>query len=348
MKKRIIIILSASVILGIFSCKKSENVLPNNNPSQNKNNVPEKAKVEDFAVTDEVDDINKVPFVVYSDRDSVTFYTAPKAEAKQMKIKNSKLSNFYGFRDLDGFFELHYLIQHQPNKTIIAYVSKNDFVKDSQLSLKNNNLNEIRSSTVNGVDDFQNKSFEKFGKVSQIDEKTYHQAKSLNEKITPNPNMHFDGKAWQIGNLRVEKTARDEEAEYYHQYTGYTMGIRQEIFMEEDSYSDSKNYTGYAIDSKNEGFYYLGYPAINTTTNTVACVGKNQDVGSDFSLSMYNPNNGEMENKLYVNFTGFSISDSRSLIWVDGKTLYFKANHTNTNTRDPKHIVEYLKIELKD
>ena len=346
------ILASISLISLIVSCKK-ESASPS--AETKKDTIQQKspnlkAEISDFKEAQQVENVNDVPFEVYSKMDSVSFYTEPKADAKVLRIKNDKLNNYYGFNDLNDFFEIHYTIAYQPNKTITAYVSKKEFTKDSQLSVQGIDLNEIRSSTVKGVDDFKTKTSKSYAEVSMIDEAAYVQAqsKSLNERISPNPEVHFDGKAWSLNFLKINKKEVDEEAEYTNQYIGFSPVTQREFFVGENSYNTDKYYTAYRSSKQDEGMTFLGYPAINTTLKLLACVTSNNDVGSDFTLTRYNPKTDSFENLLYINFTNFKAVDSKSLVWVTSNTLYFKVTHLNTNTSDPAHKKEYLKIELTD
>ncbi|MDR2236683.1 MAG: hypothetical protein LBE92_11205 [Chryseobacterium sp.] len=346
------IVTGICLTLVMVSCKKDAVATPEGTPKDSVQQPVsvQKAEIADFKEAQQVDNINDVPFVLYSKTDSVSFYTEPKADARVLKIKNDKLNHYYGFKDLKDFFEIHYTIAYQPNRTITVYVSKKEFTKDSQLSLQGTDLNEIRSSTVKGVDDFKTKNSVHYATVSIIDEAAYGQVqgKSLNEKITPNPNVHFDGNAWSLNFLKISKKEVDEEAEYSNQYIGYSPVTQREFFVGENSYNSDRYYTAYRSSKQDEGTTFLGYPAVNTMLKVVASIAPNQDVGSDFTLSRYNPQTDRFENLLYINFTNFKAADSQSLIWVTSKILYFKAHHLNTNTTDPDHKTEYLKIELTD
>jgi hypothetical protein len=346
------ILAGISLISLTVSCKKEAASSPVEikKDSTQQKILNQKAEISDFKEAQQVENIHDVPFEVYSRIDSVSFYTEPKADAKVLKIKNDKLNNYYGFNDLNDFFEIHYTIAYQPNRTITAYVSKKEFTKDSQLSLQGTDINEIRSSTVKGIDDFKTKTSSTYAVISIIDEASYLQAQSesLNERISHNPNVHFDGKAWSLNFLKINQKEVDEEAEYSNQYIGFSHVTQREFFMGENNYNNDQYYTAYRSSKQDEGTAFTGYPAINTTLKLIACINPNSDVGSDFTLTHYNPQTDSFENLLYINFTNFKVADSRSLIWVTSKTLYFKANHLNTNTTDPAHKTEYLKIELTD
>lgn len=309
-----------------------------------------KAEISDFKETQQVENISDVPFIVYTKTDSVSFYTEPKADAKVLKIKNDKLNHYYGFKDLNDFFEIHYTIAYQPNKTITAYVSKKEFTKDSQLSVEGSDLNQIRSSTVKGTDDFNTKTSKTYAVVSMIDGAAYVQAKSksLNEKISANPEVHFNGKTWSLNFLKISKKEVDEEAEYSNRYIGFSPVTQREFFLGTNSYNNDRYYTAYRSSKQDDGTVFLGYPAISTTQKLIACMSSNNDVGSDFTLTRYNPETDGFENLLYINFTNFKVNDPQSLIWITSNILYVKANHVNTNISDPDHTTEYLKIELTD
>jgi len=314
------------------------------------------ADISDFDSTAQVDNVNDVAFFVYTKLDSVSLYTQPQATTKMIKIRNDKFNNYYGFEDLGDFFKLHYQIVNSPPKTIVAYVSKQEFTKDSQLSLQGIDLNVIRSSTQNGVDDHSNKSFSKMGNISFIDETTYLKAKkqTSTEALIPNPEMKFNGSAWtlasdQVKDLKVMKHLVGSEEDSQYQYIGRSWAINREIFLEQDNMTGMDHYIGYDPHTPDKTpDYFNNLPIILPSHQIVATLSTNTDLMTDFVLTGYNPQTNTLTTLLYANFVNFKVPDTSSLFWVDSQTLYFKATHSNTRTSDSNYKSEYLKLKLAE
>lgn len=312
------------------------------------------ADISDFDSTAPVDNVNEVNFFVYTKLDSVTLYTQPQAQAKSLRIVNDRFNNYYGFEDLGDFFKLHYQIKNNPPTTIVAYVSKQEFTKDSQLSLQGIDLNVIRSSAQNGVDDHTTKSFSKLGTISLIDEATYLQAKKQTntEPLIPNPEMKFDGSAWSLSSsgakdFQVVKYLVGAEENTEYTYRGRSSTINREIFLEQDHMSGMDHYVGYDPDAPDETpTYFSSPPIILPTHGLVATIRTNTDQMTDFVLTGYDHQANTLTILLYANFTNFKVPDTSSLFWVDSRTLYFKATHSNTRISDPTYKSEYLKLQL--
>lgn len=311
------------------------------------------ATISDFKTAADVDSVLDVPFSVYSKKDSVSLYVNPDLSSKYFKIENNKLNNYYGFDELDDFFVIHYQLQNDPRKTVVAYVSKKEFEKDSQLSLATVDINQIRSSAKNDVDDFKTKSFTKFGKVSLITKNVYLQGKNNISKglIKPNPKMKFDGVSWRMDSYDepfvVMKHTQNSESDFENEYVGFCARINREIFVEKDNLNKNSYYVGFDVyDRSKETVYFNGFPTLLPTERKVATINTSSDVGSDFSIISYSSEQNDFTNDLYVNFTNFKIVDSKTLFWVDKNVLYFQAVHTNTNTSGIDYKIEYLKIEL--
>lgn len=350
MKNTFLILAFASTLL--ISCKKE---IANSNVSENDTLVTSMqniAAVSDFKSAADFDNVADVPFSVYSKKDSVSLYTKADLNSKYLKIENNNFRNYYGFEEVDAFFVLHYQIQNNPRKTVVAYVSKDEFVKDSQLSLAKVNINEIRSSAINDADDFKNKSFAKMGNVSLITKNEYLQGKNnISEgEIKPNPKMKFDGVSWSMESYDepfVILKHNREDSDHDNEYLGFCARINREIFIEKDNLNNSTYYVGFDVyNREKQNVYFSGFPILLPANRKIATINSNPDVGSDFALITYDPATNDFINNLYVNFTNFKIIDSKKMFWVANNILYFEAVHTNTNTRTPDYKIEYLKLEL--
>jgi len=272
------IALLAFVLLSSCTKKETETVDRTTDSLQVKTKI--KANIADFKTTQDVDDASLVPFNLYSKKDSVLLFTEPREDAPALKIVNDKFNHYYGFKDIDGFFEMHYQLENNPRRTVLAYVLKSEFTKDSQLSLQGVNLNEMRGSTKNSTDNFTDKNFSIYGTVSLIDQETYQKAKAKNEKPHVNPAVQFDGKAWTLQNMKILKDETLEEEQIYNEYIGNLPTTELELFLQGDSYSNLKHFMAYHPSKKEEdGIYFLGMPAYLASEHLIAAVGNNSDVG---------------------------------------------------------------------
>ena len=127
----------------------------------------------DFKKIKGVDNIQEVPFQLFTKLDSVHFFVAPSNDSAYLKVQRHKLDNYYGFEESGDFYTIHFSIENNISNSIEAYVLKAEFTASFDLTLKGAKLDEIRSSTYKAIDDFDNKSFDKYGTIAEVSEQEF-------------------------------------------------------------------------------------------------------------------------------------------------------------------------------
>lgn len=316
-----------------------------------------KLTFEDFKSIKGVASVQDVPFFVYSKLDSLHFFAQPDKHAASMKVKNEVLNNYYGFKELEDFYLLHFSVENNLSQSKAVYVLKSEFTAAYKLTLAGVNLQEIRSSTLHGVDDFEIKSFTKFGHIEEISAEAF--AMASKHKITynfqKNPALKFDGKAWSKDSPKssgfriLQKEDIYEEGVVTRQYSGSFPPLNAEIFLEKLAHDQYVNYSFYDMEQRDIVFYATGFPHVHSAKQWISYIQNNSDVGSDFCIKEYTGKSLQERPLLYVNFTNFKIKDSGvKAFWTDDYTFYVEVFHINARpSLEGKQQTAYLKISLK-
>jgi hypothetical protein len=145
----------------------------------------------DFKKIKGVDNVQDVPFQLFTKLDSVQFFVTPGRDAAHMKVAYNKLDNYYGFEEFDDFYSIHYSINNNISNSIEAFVLKSEFTASFDLTLKGVDLYEIRSSTLKETKDFKNKSFSQYGTITEVSEQEFKMASSnkIDEVLVKNPQV---------------------------------------------------------------------------------------------------------------------------------------------------------------
>lgn len=315
------------------------------------------ASFADFKKIKGVDNVQEVPFQLFTKLDSVRFFLAPNKDSAFMKVPYRKLDNYYGFEELDDFYSIHYSIENNISNSIEAFVLKSEFTASFDLTLKGVNLYEIRSSTYMDKSDFKDKSFARFGTVEEITMDEYNAAlqSKVEEVFTKNPEVKLKGNNWisdrngQEQKIQQYENLETEDGLLSYRYIGHSNFLGLEIFREESIDANNSYYVFY---NPKEGFSMdlltSGYPHIVPSINRVSSVSNNNDVGSDFLVAQYLPESKKQINQLYVNFTGFKFGDERKAFWINHDTLYAEVYPTNSApTKGKKQRPSFIKIQLK-
>ncbi len=327
-------------------------------PAQTKKQTTKKtATLADFKKIKGVDNVQEVPFQLFTKSDSVRFFVAPDKDAAFMKIPYGKLDNYYGFEEFDDFYSIHYSIENNISNSIEAFVLKSEFTPSFDLTLKGVNLYEIRSSTYMDKADFKDKSFARFGTVEEVTRDEYNAAlqSKVDEVFTKNPDVKLKGNNWiseengQEQKIQQYENLETEDGLLSYRYIGHSNFLGLEIFREESIDASNSYYVFY---NPKEGFSMdlltSGYPHIVPSINRVSSVSNNNDVGSDFLVAQYLPESKKQINQLYVNFTGFKFGDERKAFWINHDTLYAEVYPTNSAPANgKKQRPAFIKIQLK-
>ncbi|PTT28012.1 resolvase, partial [Chryseobacterium sp. HMWF028] len=333
---------------------------------QNKKSETNKAETEvkqklitlaDFKKIKGVDNVQEVPFQLFTRLDSVKFFVTPSKDAAHLKVPYHKLDNYYGFEEFEDFYSIHYSINNNISNSIEAFVLKSEFTAAFELTLKGINLYEIRSSTFKKSDDFKNKSFSKYGTIAEISEQEFkaNSKNQIGEALVKNPNIQLQDGNWvytENGRKEVitqHENISTETGPLANEYVGRSPYLNLEIFKENSDEVVDSFYSFYNI--KNAVMFELGtegYPQILPTKGWVTSVSSNNDVGSNFVISNYFPQTKKQDNLLYVNFTNFKIADNKKAFWTDNNTFYAEVYPLNSaSANGKKQKTAFIKIQLK-
>lgn len=279
-----------------------------------------KTTLADFKKIKGVDNVQEVPFQLFTKLDSIQFFVTPSKDAAHLKMAYNKLDNYYGFEEFEDFYSIHYSINNNISNSIEAFVLKSEFTAAFDLTLKGVDLYEIRSSTFKESSDFKNKSFKKFGSITEISEQEFkaNSKKQIGEKLVKNPNIQLQEDNWvykENGREEVitqHENISTETGPLANEYVGRSPYLNLEVFKENSDEVVDSFYSFYSI--KNAVMFELGtegYPQILPNKGWVTSVSSNNDVGSNFVISNYFPPTKKQDNLLYVNFTNFKIADGK-------------------------------------
>ncbi|MEN5131159.1 resolvase [Elizabethkingia anophelis] len=311
----------------------------------------------DFKKIKGVDNVQDVPFQLFTKLDSVQFYVSPDKNAAHLKKANNKLDNYYGFEEFDDFYSIHFSIDNNISNSIEAFVLKLEFKAAFELTLKGVNLYEIRSSTFKASDDFKDKSFNKYGTIDEVSEQEFKTAskKRIDEVLVKNPHITLKDDNWVFSEngkqevITQHESISTETGPLANEYIGRSPHLDLEVFKENSDEVIDSYYSFYNI--KNVVMFELateGYPQILPSKNWVSFVSSNSDVGSNFLISKYIAYTKKQENLLYVNFTNFKIGDEKKAFGADNDTFYAEVYPLNSaSAKGKKQKAAYIKIQLK-
>ncbi|WP_407499699.1 resolvase [Elizabethkingia anophelis] len=311
----------------------------------------------DFKKIKGIDNVQDVPFQLFTKLDSVQFYVSPDKNAAHLKKANNKLDNYYGFEEFDDFYSIHFSIDNNISNSIEAFVLKSEFKAAFELTLKGVNLYEIRSSTFKASDDFKDKSFNKYGTIDEVSEQEFKTAskKRIDEVLAKNPHITLKDDNWVFSEngkqevITQHESVSTETGPLANEYIGRSPHLDLEVFKENSDEVIDSYYSFYNI--KNAVMFELateGYPQILPSKNWVSFVSSNSDVGSNFLISKYIAYTKKQENLLYVNFTNFKIGNEKKAFWADNDTFYAEVYPLNSaSAKGKKQKAAYIKIQLK-
>lgn len=311
----------------------------------------------DFKKIKGVDNVQDVPFELFSKLDSVQFFVSPHQDAHRLKVAYNKFDNYYGFEEFDDFYSIHYSINNNISNSIEAFVLKSEFTPASQLTLQGIDLYEIRSSRLKGSEDLKNKSFNKYGTITEVSEQEFKTASKgrMDEVLVKNPLIKLkDGNWIYTGNAKETVIAQHEnvsteDGQLSNEYIGRSPSLNLEIFKENSVEVSDTYYTFYNVKSTEDFVLFTGgFPHILPDKNRISYIGSNDDVGSNFEISKYTGQGSGQESLFYVNFTTFKIADETKAFWANDETFYAEVYPANSApSKGKKQKTAYIKITLK-
>lgn len=345
----------SSTLVVLVGCNSKNEISETNKP---KTQITQKAiTFADFKKIKGVDNIQDVPFQLFTKLDSVQFFVSPDKNAAHLKKANNKLDNYYGFEEFDDFYSIHFSIDNNISNSIEAFVLKSEFKAAFELTLKGVNLYEIRSSTFKESDDFKNKSFNKYGTIDEVSEQEFKTAskKRIDEALVKNPHITLKDNNWiytENGKQEIITQHKDistETGPLANEYIGRSSALNMEVFKENSNEVTDPYYSFFKVkDAVMFDLATSGYPQILPVKNWVSFVSSNNDVGSNFVISKYFPQTKKQDNLLYVNFTNFKIADEKKAFWAENDTFYAEVFPLNSaSAKGKKQKAAFIKIQLK-
>lgn len=339
-------ILALTVGLFITACnkKKEEQQLPM--PKQ-------EFSLEQFEEAPVIDDIGKVPFIVYPKIPTLKLYLHPDEKAPFIEQTIEKTETLFGESEVSNFYKIIYQVDRNPQKSKFAYVLKSDVDRDNELLLSGkDDLYQIRYINVNGKTIDNAKSFEDYGTVSLIDKTTYNTVFKNNQyPLLSNGNKPETSDSSYTFRLRngslkeLQKTIPGEE-NHELQYLGFSKDLDRQFFNIAEHGTPTHITSFSTINDELGEVSFNGFPALLKSKNLIATIG-NDEAGSLLVIRQYNPQNYSFKELYAVNFTGFEISDSKTLLWDQSGNLYLEIHHPNTNT-NRNYKKQYLSISFRD
>ncbi|MFD2554725.1 hypothetical protein [Sphingobacterium tabacisoli] len=320
--------------------------------------TPRVVTLADFKKIKGVDNIQEVPFQLFTKLDSVHFFVAPSVDSAYLKVQRHNLDNYYGFEEVGDFYAIHYSIENNISNSIEAYVLKSEFTASFDLTLKGAKLDEIRSSTYKAVDDFKNKSFDKYGSIVEVSEQEFTKASQhrVDEILVKNPDVQLKNNIWtytdkdKAYSITPYENISEEEGTFYNAYIGQSKFMGLQVFHESSDAANETYYTFYEpLAAVRYDLYAAGYPQVLPARSCISWVTSNSSVGSDFVISKYVPEEKGQQGLLYVNFTSFKIADDEKAFWADKNTYYAAVYPLNSAPAKGKvQKMAYVKIQVKE
>lgn len=311
----------------------------------------------DFKKIKGVDNVQDVPFQLFTRLDSVRFFIAPDKDAAHLKIAYNKLDNYYGFEEFADFYSIHYSINNTISNSIEVFVLKSEFTAAFELTLQGVDLYQIRSSQFKEVQDLKNKSFNKYGTVVEVSEQEFKAASKnrIDEVLVKNSNIKLKDNNWVYTDNTKETVITQhenvvtEDGLLSNDYVGRSPYLNLEVFKESPAETSDTYYSFYTVKpSANFQIFTGGYPQILPGKNWISYIVSNHDAGSDFGVSKYVEQSHNLENLLYVNFTNFKTADQTKAFWADNETFYAEVYPTNSaSSNGRKQKSAFIKIQLK-
>ncbi|MDR2236748.1 MAG: resolvase [Chryseobacterium sp.] len=310
----------------------------------------------DFKKIKGVENVQDVPFELFTKLDSVQFFVAPDKNAAHLKIAYNKFDNYYGFEEFDDFYAIHYSINNVISNSIEAFVLKSEFTSASELTLQGVDLYQIRSSMLKGAQDDKNKSFSRYGTITEVSEQEFKTASQnrTDEVLVKNPKVKLKGDDWIYTENNKEtvilqhENVSTEDGRLSNEYIGRSPYLHSEVFRENSVETSDVYYSFYTVGASAEFQMFTGgYPQILPGKQWISYIVSNSETGSDFGVGKYVAQTNLQEDLLYVNFTNFKIADATKAFWA-GETFYAEVYPLNSaSSKGKKQKAAYLKITLK-
>ncbi|MBA5792811.1 hypothetical protein H1R17_02075 [Flavobacterium sp. xlx-214] len=346
MKKVFLLCIAAQIVI---SCnKKSDD--KQTTPTQQ---THQKITFDHFEEAPVINDITKVPFIVFAKEKSIKLYTQPDEKAVFIEQPLINTETLYGDTEVSNFYKIIYQVDQNPSKAKFAYVLKSDVNKDNELVLTEKDaLDQVRYTEVNKVYNDKDKSFNSLGTVALIDKKVYNEAFAKNPQyiLTSNNKPQSTESSFSFrlrdGQLKEFSKTTDEGLTTL-EYVGFSRDLDLQFFRESEN-GFPGNYIGKStINNEMDDVYFSGIPTYFKSTNNVAFI-SNDEVGCLLVIKKYNSEDYSFKDLYVVNFTNFKVTNTKNLIWLNNNTLLAEIHHPNTRTTSKTYLKQYVKITLNN
>lgn len=339
-------ILALSTVFFIIACNKKEEQQQLQQPKL-------ELSFGQFEEAPVVVDAGKIPFIVYPKVPTLKLYLHPDEKSPFMEQTIEKTETLFGESEVSNFYKIIYQVDRNPQNSKFAYVLKSDVDRDNELLLsEKDDLYSVRYLNVNGKTIDNIKSFKDYGTVSLIDKTTYNaEFKNNQQTFLSNgnkPEISATSYTFRLrdGSLKeLQKTVTGEE-NYELEYLGFSKDLDRQFFNILENGMKTRITSFSTINDELEEVSFNGFPAFLKSKNLIASIG-NDEAGSLLVIQQYNPQNYSFKELYTVNFTGFEISDAKTLLWDQNGNLYLEIHHPNTNTAR-NYKKQYLSISFSD
>ncbi len=344
-----------SLVLGCTACSQNNQVKTSPTEEQ-KLQLDSVAQVADFEVVPHINHHAEAPFSVVTKLKSFTLYTQADKASKRMTIEVSPINQFgslYGFGEVTDFFKVHYQLINDPRTTVLAYVSKEEFIKSSKQQITGN-INEIRYMQINGQD-VDTAKLKSHVLLEPIDEQTYQKLlkqASRNSLLDASQKLEKDSKnnyllKFSTGEIQEVPAKEDEEGSVIiRTYLGYAPSLNAQIFKAVTD-QEAPIYEIYNLDQEYVQFL-VGLPKLSPDQKMFIAGDNDREGFANLNLSLIR--NKKIENKYYINYTKFLFVDPDRIEWLDNKTLICAVVNPNalSSDRSKKEIIpQYVRIVLQ-
>ena len=299
-----------------------------------------------------INDISRVPFIVYPKDSKIKLYVQPNEKADFIEQELTKTETLFGDTEVSNFYKIIYQVDQNPQNSKYAYVLRSDVDKDNELLLsENDHLNKVRYININGRVLNNVKSFDGYGSVSLIDKLEYNKVFQKNShillKTNNKPVLQNDIFSFRLrdGSLKEIPRVTNEEGLYELEYVGFSEELDRHFFKTtlDKAFIYYESFS--TINNEIEEVIFQDLPTYSKNTHLVAYFA-NDEVGSLLVVKKYNPQDYSFKEIYAINFTNFKVSSSKNLVWENEKTLVAEIHHPNTKTTSKDYKKQYIRIKF--
>lgn len=334
-----------SILISLTACnKKSKDTIEINQAE-----TQQELTFDRFEAAPIIDDISKVPFIVYPKESPIKLHVQPDEKSVYIEQELDKTETLFGYTEVSNFYKIIYQVDQNPQNSKYAYVLRSDVDKDNELMLSaEDDLNELRYINVNGETADNIKSFKSFGSIALIDKVTYNQIYQKKHhfllKNNNKPTLADNLFSFRLrdGSLKEIPKTTNEEGIYELEYTGFSEDLDRHFFKTTLDKNVLYYETFSTISNEIEEVVFQNLPSYSKSNHLIAYL-TNDEVGSLLVVKKYNPQDYSFKEIYATNFTRFKVT-SKDLVWENDHTLLAEIHHPNTKTTAKDYKKQYIRI----